>query len=235
MTIVSDPGVEGRAGDLSEPLSTASRFQSRDIAEVMEEEAEAGGLVPDRGLRMMTVMSQCRMTFTMGDCNGDLILTGVPKIDVTVEEEEKIQEIPHGKKYEKQWLLSSLRNICTVPFCAVQYHTEGNRAQFYIEDSTTAYALSKLSRRITDKDGFKVAVLLNQCQAPSLPQQDLKLEDLEHLKQCMSKRFDGSQQALDLNNIRVDPDLVSLNIEVALGRKNSMQAVIKIIEENIPE
>ncbi|KAM9450424.1 nuclear RNA export factor 1 [Clarias gariepinus] len=143
--------------------------------------------------------------------------------------------IPHGKKYEKQWLLSSLRNICTMPFCAIQYHTEGNRAQFYIEDSTTAYALSKVSRRITDKDGFKVAVLLNQCQAPSLPQQDLKLEDLEHLKQCMSKRFDGSQQALDLNNIRVDPDLVSLNIEVALGRKNSMQAVIKIIEENIPE
>lgn len=24
-------------------------------------------------------------------------------------------------------------------------------------------------------------------------------------KQCMAKRFDGSQQALDLNNIRTDP------------------------------
>ncbi|KAI5622300.1 nuclear RNA export factor 1 [Silurus asotus] len=143
--------------------------------------------------------------------------------------------IPHGKKYEKQWLLSALQNICTVPFHAIQYHIDGNRAQFYIDDSSTAYALSKVSRKITDKDGYKVTVLLNQCQPPSLPQQDLKIEDLEHLKQCMSKRFDGSQQALDLNNIRVDPDLVSLNIDVALSRKNSMQAVIKIIEENIPE
>uniref|UniRef100_A0A674ADP5 Nuclear RNA export factor 1b n=1 Tax=Salmo trutta TaxID=8032 RepID=A0A674ADP5_SALTR len=51
----------------------------------------------------------------------------------------------------------------------------------------------------------------------------------------MAKRFDGSQQALDLNNIRIDPDLVSQNIDVTLNRKNSMHAVIKIIEENIPE
>ncbi|GAA6108878.1 nuclear RNA export factor 1 [Tachysurus ichikawai] len=143
--------------------------------------------------------------------------------------------IPHGKKYEKQWLLNSLQSISSVPFHPIQYHIEGNRAQFYIEDSSTAYALAKVSRKITDKDGYKVTVMLNQCPPPSLPQQDLKLEDLEHLKQCMSKRFDGSQQALDLNNIRVDPDLVSLNIDVALNRKNSMQAVLKIIEDNIPE
>uniref|UniRef100_A0A672FST2 TAP-C domain-containing protein n=1 Tax=Salarias fasciatus TaxID=181472 RepID=A0A672FST2_SALFA len=51
----------------------------------------------------------------------------------------------------------------------------------------------------------------------------------------MAKRFDGSQQALDLNNIRTDPDLVSQNIEVILNRKTSMEAVIKVIEENIPE
>lgn len=30
-------------------------------------------------------------------------------------------------------------------------------------------------------------------------------------------------------------DLVSQNIDVTLNRKNSMRAVIKIIEENIPE
>uniref|UniRef100_A0A4W4GTW3 Nuclear RNA export factor 1 n=1 Tax=Electrophorus electricus TaxID=8005 RepID=A0A4W4GTW3_ELEEL len=141
--------------------------------------------------------------------------------------------IPHGKKYEKQWLLSALQSICSVPFHAV--HVNGNRAQFYIDDSTTANALVKVSRKITDKEGYKVTVLMNSCPPPSLIHQDLKPEDLEHLKQCMSKRFDGSQQALDLNNIRVDPDLVSQNIEVALNRKNSMQAVIKIIEDNIPE
>ncbi|KAI4874386.1 hypothetical protein NFI96_013698, partial [Prochilodus magdalenae] len=142
--------------------------------------------------------------------------------------------IPHGKKYEKQWLLSALQSQCTMPFHAIQYHTDGNRVVFYIDDSTTANALVKVSRKITGKDGYKVAILMNTCPPPSLIHQDLKPEDLEHLKQCMSKRFDGAHQALDLNNIRVDPDLVP-HIDVALNRKNSMQAVIKIIEENIPE
>uniref|UniRef100_A0A8C1ABD6 Nuclear RNA export factor 1b n=2 Tax=Cyprinus carpio TaxID=7962 RepID=A0A8C1ABD6_CYPCA len=143
--------------------------------------------------------------------------------------------IPFGKKYDKDWLLSSLQSVCSMPFHAVHYHTDGNKAQFYVEDSTTANALFKVSRKITDKDGYKVTVIMNSCPPPALIHTDLKAADLEHLKQCMAKRFDGSQQALDLNNIRVDPDLVSQNIEVTLNRRNSMLAVIKIIEENIPE
>uniref|UniRef100_A0A671S899 Nuclear RNA export factor 1-like n=1 Tax=Sinocyclocheilus anshuiensis TaxID=1608454 RepID=A0A671S899_9TELE len=143
--------------------------------------------------------------------------------------------IPFGKKYDKEWLLSSLQSVCSMPFHAVHYHTDGNKAQFYVEDSTTANALFKVSRKITDKEGYKVTVIMNSCPPPTLIYTDLKAADLEHLKQCMAKRFDGSQQALDLNNIRVDPDLVSQNIEVTLNRRNSMLAVIKIIEENIPE
>uniref|UniRef100_A0A8C2J0F1 Nuclear RNA export factor 1-like n=1 Tax=Cyprinus carpio TaxID=7962 RepID=A0A8C2J0F1_CYPCA len=146
-----------------------------------------------------------------------------------------LSQIPFGKKYDKDWLLSSLQSVCSMPFHAVHYHTDGNKAQFYVEDSTTANALFKVSRKITDKDGYKVTVIMNSCPPPALIHTDLKAADLEHLKQCMAKRFDGSQQALDLNNIRVDPDLVSQNIEVTLNRRNSMLAVIKIIEENIPE
>uniref|UniRef100_A0A8C9R5X6 Nuclear RNA export factor 1 n=1 Tax=Scleropages formosus TaxID=113540 RepID=A0A8C9R5X6_SCLFO len=143
--------------------------------------------------------------------------------------------IPHGKKYDKKWLLTALQNLCSVPFTPVHYHTEGNRAQFYIDDASTANALSKVSRKITDTEGYKVTVLMNSCPPPSFILTQLKPEDLDNLKQCMAKRFDGSQQALDLNSIRTDPDLVSQNIEVVLNRKNCMQAVIKIIEENIPE
>uniref|UniRef100_A0A674BTJ8 Nuclear RNA export factor 1 n=1 Tax=Salmo trutta TaxID=8032 RepID=A0A674BTJ8_SALTR len=143
--------------------------------------------------------------------------------------------VPYGKKYDKDWLITALQNICSMPFTPVHYHVEGNRAEFFIEDSTTANALFKVSRKITDKEGYKVTVLMNPCPPPSFLQSELKPADLEHLKQCMAKRFDGSQQALDLNNIRIDPDLVSQNIDVTLNRKNSMRAVIKIIEENIPE
>uniref|UniRef100_A0A8C8HRT5 Nuclear RNA export factor 1 n=1 Tax=Oncorhynchus tshawytscha TaxID=74940 RepID=A0A8C8HRT5_ONCTS len=131
----------------------------------------------------------------------------------------------------------SIGFICSIPFTPVNVsdHLEGNRAQFYIDDSITANALLKISRKITDKEGYKVTVLMNSCPPPSFLQSELKPADLEHLKQCMAKRFDRSQQALDLNNIRIDPDLVSQNIDVTLNRKNSMHAVIKIIEENIPE
>uniref|UniRef100_A0A665XDZ7 Nuclear RNA export factor 1 n=1 Tax=Echeneis naucrates TaxID=173247 RepID=A0A665XDZ7_ECHNA len=93
-----------------------------------------------------------------------------------------VRQIPHGRKYEKKWLLTALQNISSVPFTPVQV-----RCSF-----------------------------------------SLKL-------QCMAKRFDGSQQALDLNNIRTDPELVSQKIEVTLNRKTHMEAVIRIIEENIPE
>ncbi|TNN40148.1 Nuclear RNA export factor 1 [Liparis tanakae] len=143
--------------------------------------------------------------------------------------------IPHGKKYDKKWLLPALQNICSVPFTAVQFYVDQSRVHFYVDESSVANALHKCTHKITDTDGYKVEVHVNPSAAPSFLLADLKPEDLEHLRQCMAKRFDGSQQALDLNNIRTDPDLVSQNIEVVLNRKNNMEAVIKIIEENIPE
>ncbi|KAM9511474.1 nuclear RNA export factor 1-like isoform 7-T7 [Salvelinus alpinus] len=81
----------------------------------------------------------------------------------------------------------------------------------------------------------QVIVLMNPCPPPAILNTQLKPEDMEHVKQCMAKRFDGSQRALDLNNIRTDPDLVSQNIRAILSRKTFMDAVVKIIEENIPE
>uniref|UniRef100_A0A3B4ZMW3 Nuclear RNA export factor 1 n=1 Tax=Stegastes partitus TaxID=144197 RepID=A0A3B4ZMW3_9TELE len=143
--------------------------------------------------------------------------------------------IPHGRKYGQKWLLSALQNICSVQFSPVQYHVDHNRVHFYVDESAAANALHKCSHKITDTDGYKVEVHVNPVAPPAFLQSDLKPEHLEHLKQCMAKRFDGSQQALDLNNIRTDPDLVSQNIEVILNRKTNMEAVIKIIEENIPE
>ncbi|XP_066575178.1 nuclear RNA export factor 1 isoform X1 [Amia ocellicauda] len=143
--------------------------------------------------------------------------------------------IPYGKKYDKTWLLTALQGLCTVPFTPVQYHCEGNKVMFYVEDATTANALCKVSRKITDTEGYKVSVIMHPAPPPASVLNELKPEDLEHLKQCMSKRFDASQQALDLNSIRTDPDLVSQTIEVILNRRSCMQAINKIIEENVPE
>ncbi|XP_066505853.1 nuclear RNA export factor 1 isoform X2 [Hoplias malabaricus] len=143
--------------------------------------------------------------------------------------------IPYGKKYDKKWLLHALQEHCPVPFTPIHFSTEGQKVQFYLDDAQSASALSKITRRIMDTEGYKVVVIMNACLPPSFLKNDLKDQDLVHLKQCMSKRFDCSERSLNLNSIRTDPDLVSQKMEVILSRRSCMQAVVKIIEENIPE
>ncbi|XP_028328836.1 nuclear RNA export factor 1-like [Gouania willdenowi] len=97
------------------------------------------------------------------------------------------------------------------------------------------YDNNKCSRKVTVCDGYKVDVHVNRSDPPKFCLSELKVEELEHLKQCMSKRFDSSQQAWDLTSFHTDPDLVSQDIKVVLHRKTNMEALIKIIEENIPQ
>ncbi|XP_044304579.1 nuclear RNA export factor 1 [Varanus komodoensis] len=143
--------------------------------------------------------------------------------------------IPYGRKYEKAWLISAIQNLCTVPFNPVELHYANNRVMFYVEDSATANALRQVSRKIVAPDGYKVVILLNPCSPPPTVQRELKPEEIEQLKQCMSKRYDPSQQGLDLKNIHTDPDLVATNIDMVLSRRSCMLAVLQIIQENIPE
>ncbi|XP_029470692.1 nuclear RNA export factor 1 [Rhinatrema bivittatum] len=143
--------------------------------------------------------------------------------------------IPYGKKYDKAWLLSAIQSACTVPFTPIEFHYEHNRAQFFVEDASTAAALRQVSRRITDKDSYKLVVLSNPTEAPQSVQKELKPEENEKLKVCMSRRYDGAHQALDLKNIRSDPEILCHNIDLVLNRRNCMMTVLQIIEENIPE
>ncbi|XP_016279071.1 nuclear RNA export factor 1 isoform X2 [Monodelphis domestica] len=116
--------------------------------------------------------------------------------------------IPYGRKYDKTWLLNSLQSKCSVPFTPVEFHYENTRAQFFVEDASTAMAIKAVNHKIVDR---------------------------ENRRFVMSKRYDGSQQALDLKGLRTDPDLVAQNIDVVLNRRNCMSASLRIIEENIPE
>ncbi|XP_031468199.1 nuclear RNA export factor 1-like, partial [Phasianus colchicus] len=124
--------------------------------------------------------------------------------------------------------------LCPPP-APQQFHYDHNRAQFYVEDASTASALKQVSRKITDRDNYKVVIIINSSAPPQSLQNELKAEEIEQLKVCMSKRYDGSQRALDLKGLRVDPDLVSQNIDAVLNQRSCMMAVLRIIEENIPE
>uniref|UniRef100_A0A8C5CR28 Nuclear RNA export factor 1a n=1 Tax=Gadus morhua TaxID=8049 RepID=A0A8C5CR28_GADMO len=123
-------------------------------------------------------------------------------------------QIPHGRKYDKKWLMTALQNICSVPFNPVNVSSCPPTSFFKVCPSGVGW-----SARMEQQAGW------------GFPAQTETLS----LSQCMGKRFDGSQQALDLNTLRTDPELVSQNIDVILNRKTTMEAVIKIIEKEIPE
>ncbi|XP_069501258.1 nuclear RNA export factor 1 [Ambystoma mexicanum] len=146
--------------------------------------------------------------------------------------------IPQGRKYEKTWILSAIQSACTVPFIPIEFHFDRMRAEFYVEGENVAKALQQLSRRITDKDDNKMVILIKSCNPPPSTQkefQDLKDEDIVQLKLCMSRRYDGALQALDLKNVRSDTELMTQGVVVMLQKRSCMEAVLRIIEENIPE
>ncbi|XP_023562769.1 nuclear RNA export factor 1 [Octodon degus] len=143
--------------------------------------------------------------------------------------------IPYGRKYEKSWLLSMIQSKCSIPFTPVEFHYENTRAQFFVEDASTASALKAVNYKIVDRDNRRISIIINASAPPHTVQNELKPEQVEQLKLVMSKRYDGSQQALDLKGLRSDPDLVAQNIDVVLNRRSCMAATLRIIEENIPE
>uniref|UniRef100_A0A9J8ACX9 Nuclear RNA export factor 1a n=1 Tax=Cyprinus carpio carpio TaxID=630221 RepID=A0A9J8ACX9_CYPCA len=128
-------------------------------------------------------------------------------------------------RYDKKSHLTS-QNLCPIAFIPLHYSTEGHKVYFCLEDAAAASALCKLTRRVTERKGNRVVVFMNCCSSPPFLQSELKPQDLKPLL---------VQKSLDLNSICTDPDLVSCNTEMMLNRKNCMQAMIKVIQENIPE
>ncbi|XP_056383530.1 nuclear RNA export factor 1 [Hyla sarda] len=142
--------------------------------------------------------------------------------------------IPHGKKYDKNWLLGLLQSSCTLPFTPVGYYCDHSRAHFYVEDSAVAKALKQISRTFTDRENFKVTILTRPCSPPEFPK-FMTPEEVAYLKLCMQKRYDGALQALNMRSLRTDPDLIEHKVDVILNRETCMNAMLQIIEENVPE
>lgn len=143
--------------------------------------------------------------------------------------------IPHGNNYDKSWLLKEIQSRCRVSFTPIEFHYDNKRAQFFVEDASTASALKAVNYKILDGQNRRISIIINSSPPPLTVQNELKPEQIEQLKLIMSKRYDGSQQALDLKGLRSDPDLVAQNIDVVLNRRSCMAATLRIIEEHIPE
>uniref|UniRef100_A0A2I3GB65 Uncharacterized protein n=1 Tax=Nomascus leucogenys TaxID=61853 RepID=A0A2I3GB65_NOMLE len=143
--------------------------------------------------------------------------------------------IPYGIKYDKSWIVNSIQSHCNVPFTPVAFHYNKNRAHFFIQDASAAYALKKVNCKIQDEENQKVFVFVNLSTKPQSIQKMLKPKEMAQLKLTLNKRYDVSQQALDLQSLRFDPDLVKHHIDIILNQRNYMAATLKIVERNFPE
>ncbi|KAG3272572.1 nuclear RNA export factor 5-like, partial [Ictidomys tridecemlineatus] len=113
--------------------------------------------------------------------------------------------IPYGRKYDKAWLMNSIQGHCSVPFTPVDFHYIRNRARFFVQDAGTASALKDVSYKICDDNDVKILVLVSPSAVPYSVQNKFSAEQVEQLKLTMRKRYDVSQQALDLQKLRFDP------------------------------
>ncbi|XP_033067201.1 nuclear RNA export factor 2 isoform X1 [Trachypithecus francoisi] len=143
--------------------------------------------------------------------------------------------IPNGIKYDKSWLMNSIQSHCSAPFTPVDFHYIRNRACFFVQDASTASILKDVSYKICDDENRKICIFVNHSTAPYSVKNKLKPGQMEMLKLTMNKRYNVSQQALDLQNLRFDPDLMGRDIDIILNRRNCMAATLKIIERNFPE
>ncbi|XP_036919327.1 nuclear RNA export factor 2-like [Sturnira hondurensis] len=143
--------------------------------------------------------------------------------------------IPFGRKYEKTWLMNSIQSHCSVPFTPVDFHYTQHKVQFFVQDAGAASALMDVSYKICDEENTKIPIFVNSSAVPYSVQEKLAPEKMEQLKLTMSKRYDVSQKALDLQSLRYDPDLVRHDTDVILNRRNCMSAALQIIKTSFPE
>nr|XP_037851561.1 nuclear RNA export factor 2 isoform X1 [Chlorocebus sabaeus] len=127
--------------------------------------------------------------------------------------------IPYGIKYDKSWLMNSIQSHCSAPFTPVDFHYIRNRACFFVQDANTASVLKDVSYKICDDENRKICIFVNHSTAPYSVKNKLKPGQMEMLKLTMNKRYNVSQQALDLQNLRFDPGMAdSSNSKASRGR-----------------
>uniref|UniRef100_A0A2K6SKR8 Uncharacterized protein n=1 Tax=Saimiri boliviensis boliviensis TaxID=39432 RepID=A0A2K6SKR8_SAIBB len=143
--------------------------------------------------------------------------------------------IPYGIKYDKTWILNSIQSHCNVSFTPVNFHYDKNQAHFFVQNVHAACALKKVNCKIHDEENQKVFVFVNLSTDPQSMQKKMKRKAMTQLKLTMNKRYDVSQQALDLQSLCFDPDLVKHHFDISLNRRNDMAATLKIISTNFPE
>uniref|UniRef100_A0A8C5QZX1 Nuclear RNA export factor 1 n=1 Tax=Leptobrachium leishanense TaxID=445787 RepID=A0A8C5QZX1_9ANUR len=138
----------------------------------------------------------------------------------------------NDKTYNETWLLNTLQKASSVPFTPLKFFSHGTQVHFFVNDPIAAEALKAASKTLKARDNIKIKV--NDPPEP-FHKSEMTDEDIEHFKNCMQKRFDRSQMAMDLKALCSDSDLVANHVDMILSRRCSMLTMLRIIEDNVPE
>ncbi|KAM4040287.1 nuclear RNA export factor 1-like isoform 2-T6 [Anomaloglossus baeobatrachus] len=150
--------------------------------------------------------------------------------------------IPHGRNYNKMWLLTSIENECGFNFRAFQFHYVNNMAAFFVDNFSTARSLVQVSQKIQDAQYHKIVIKVEpfneQMEKRNLSPL-IAANSLQHagkdIQSCLRKRYNKSLRSLDLSDLENDPDLLSANIVFSVSHPPAAEIILQIISEYYPQ
>ncbi|XP_032476000.1 nuclear RNA export factor 3-like [Phocoena sinus] len=143
--------------------------------------------------------------------------------------------IPFGIKYDEKWLLNLIQKQCSVPFTPVEFHYEKMQAQFFVENANIAFALKNVNGKIYNEANERISIFVDPCDAPHSVLKELRSEKVEQIKLPVKEQYDASQQSLDIQRVRSDPDLMTPDTGMARNPRNDMATSLQIHPGNMPK
>ncbi|GAU98394.1 hypothetical protein RvY_09548 [Ramazzottius varieornatus] len=133
---------------------------------------------------------------------------------------------------DRNWVMKSLQDQLTIPLTPVQVVTDGNSLVFHVNSRPLSEQLRGLHRVLTFPTGSKIAIQVNNSQAPTLHLDD---NVKEKIKSVMASRYNPAMKFLDLRNFAEDAEFKKDNLSVHLTRRNIMTAVVDLIISNVSD
>ncbi|XP_067580017.1 nuclear RNA export factor 3-like [Pseudorca crassidens] len=143
--------------------------------------------------------------------------------------------IPFGIKYDEKWLLNLIQKQCSVPFTPVEFHYEKMQAQFFVENANIAFALKNVNGKIYNEANERISIFVDPCDAPHSVLKELRSEKVEQIKLPVKEQYDASQQSLDIQRVRSDPDLMTRDTGMARNPRTGVAASLQIHPGNTPK
>ncbi|KAG0728762.1 Nuclear RNA export factor 1 [Chionoecetes opilio] len=142
-------------------------------------------------------------------------------------------EIIGSEAMEKTFIYTSIGSSLELEFQPLGFHKIDNMCCFYLENNEpAATAMHSLSKRIQDNNGnlLKINSMVVSC-----PNLALNADQLQVLREVMSRRYNTASSLLDLTDLHHDSVLLEKDILAPLSASLVMKQVVRVIKDNIPD